>query len=505
MSEPRPTDTHLLLARSLFPRLECRRYLEQRTYRTEIDSLVKDLSVGGFVLFDGNVDEVFRTTEGLRNLSGDSLTFAADCEDGVTMRFTGGTEFPSMRALGAAGDVSATYSVARSIAREMRAIGLHWNYAPVADVNSNPANPIINTRSFGDEPLLVADHVHAYIRGMQDGGVAACAKHFPGHGDTSTDSHLDVVVIPGDRRRLDNVELPPFREAMRQGVMSVMVGHISSEALDPGSSLPATLSSVVVTDLLRKEFAYEGVIVTDALDMSAIAGRYPDGEGSLRAYRAGCDVLCIPEDPRAAFAALRGAAEAGEIKTRRIKATAGRIAAMKKWSDGFGDSTPLIDTARRGHDLIALEAARRSLQVVGRMRRVIPPLTVLAIVDVADSPKPQEWFDFFASWYPGEASGVVVTPEMDESDRAEILKNISLSGTVALALFVKPRGFAGSVGFSADQEVIVNAALERPTILLNFGNPYLLADAEPNVRIDGFSSSTATLAASIEALSRTVR
>ncbi len=495
---------NLLLAQSIFPRLNCNQYHAESDYRDRIDRLIDSRSVGGFVVFDGDVETVQQTVASLQSRAGGTLLFAADCEDGVTMRFPGGTEFPSMMALGRSGDVSATYSVARSIAREMRALGIFWNFAPVADINTNPDNPIINIRSFGEDPQLVTDHVYAYVQGMQDGGVVACVKHFPGHGDTEVDSHRELPVLNADRRRLDGVELMPFRHAVRHGVKSVMVGHIAVPVLDP-QGLPATLSTAITSGVLRDEMGFEGVIATDALDMHALTRSHGGGAIALMAYQAGCDVLEIPADSDVALAALVGAFNTKKIKPSRVKATANRIAAIKKWTSSYQDEIQGGTLPRRGHDVIALESARRSIQVVGRMRKLYPPLVVLAFVDTPDNPKAEEWFGFFSAWYSGEASGVIITPDVSDEDRPEILARIESAGSILMALFVKPRGFAGTVGLSRDQRAVADAALAKPSIIASFGNPYILTEAEPNIRIDTFSSSSASLAASIEALSRVVK
>lgn len=495
---------NLLLAQSIFPRLNCAQYHNEASYRDSIDRLVAGRHVGGFVVFDGDVAVVQSVLADLQRDAGGTLLFAADCEDGVTMRFPGGTEFPSMMALGRSADVAATYSVARSIAREMRSLGIYWNYAPVADVNTNPDNPIINIRAFGDSPELVADHVYAYIQGMQDGGVVACAKHFPGHGDTAVDSHSELPAINAERRRLDAVELFPFRSAIRNGVKSVMVGHIAVPAIDP-TNTPASLSWEITGRLLRRELGFEGTIVTDALDMHAITNAYGAGAAALAAYQAGADVLCIPADPGAAYDALNEAFGAKEIKVSRVKESAGRIGVLKKWTSSYQDDVQSSELAWRGHDLIALEAARRSIEVSGRMRALAEPIVVLAVVDTPDHPKPAEWLTHFSAWHQGEADGVIVTPEMDADALERITASVDAAGSVLIALFVKPRGFAGTVGLTGQQRTIVEHALTRPAIVLSFGNPYLLRDAEPQIRVDTFSASSASLAASIEALSRVVK
>lgn len=498
------TELRTLLAQSIFPRLSCTRYDSEPDYRRDIDDLVEKKDVGGFVVFDGHVDLVSSVLAQLQKLSGGTLLFAADCEDGVTMRFPGGTEFPSMMALGEAGDLAATYSVARSIAREMRALGIHWNFAPVADVNINPDNPIINIRSFGSDPALVADHVHAYLQGLKDGGVISCAKHFPGHGDTAVDSHLSIPVIAGDLRRLQNVELAPFRESIRNGVQSVMVAHVAVPTLDP-ERLPATLSRPIVTELLREQMGFEGVIVTDAMDMGAIVHDFDPTQAGVMAYMAGCDVLEIPVDPRAMLRALDAAATAKKIGRHRIKQTAGRIAALKKWTSDFHDDKHSITHSKKGHDVIALEAARRAIRVSGRMRKFYPPLFVIAFVDVPENEKPGEWFGYFSSWYEGEATGAVVLPTVSEEETRELMAGIESAGSIIAAFFLRPRGSAGRIGLTDDQSRIFEMITRKPYVFLDFGNPFLLMNAEPKVRIDTFSASSASLASSIEALSRVVK
>jgi beta-N-acetylhexosaminidase len=198
------------------------------------------------------------------------LIIAADFERGVSMRLHGTTVFPHPMAYGATGNLQFAEAFGRITAEEARAVGVHWNFFPDADVNSNPANPIINTRSFGEDPKQVGDLVAAYIRGAHAGGMMTTAKHFPGHGDTATDSHLGVARVTGDLARLNSVELPPFRTAIEAGVDAVMVAHVSIPALEPDPNRVATTSTAVVTDLLKKQMGFKGIVVTDALDMAGL-------------------------------------------------------------------------------------------------------------------------------------------------------------------------------------------------------------------------------------------
>lgn len=456
------------------------------------------------MLFEGDTDDVVWVTSTLGDQHDGRLTFAADCEDGVTMRFAGGTEFPSMMALGMANDLSATYSVARSIAREMRSIGLTWNFAPVADVNSNPRNPIINIRSFGSDPQIVADHAHAYARGMQDGGVIACAKHFPGHGDTSVDSHIDLPTIDRDRRSIDTLELVPFREAVRQGVRSIMVAHLAVPALDESSD-PASMSEPIVSGLLRTEMGFDGLVVTDALDMHAISHRFTAREAAQRAYKAGCDVLCLPSGVDDALKGLLELEATKKVGKRRINKSFERLRGAHEWALSHTDVPVDLATAVRGHDVVALEAARRAITIAGRLRPLKQPLFVLALADDHAGTKPDEWLALFRSWCAVDAHCAVVPPAISDDERAVVQRGLETAGTVLAVVFVRPRGFSGTIGLSEDQQALAHAGLRRSSALLTFGSPYVLADVRPSVRIDCYSACTAALTASIEALARSVK
>jgi beta-N-acetylhexosaminidase len=251
------------------------------------------------------------------------LLVAADFERGVTMRLHGATMFPHAMAFGAAGKTEYAEAFGRITAQESRAIGVHWNFFPDADVNSNPANPIINTRSFGEDPQQVGDLVAAYIRGSRANGMMTTAKHFPGHGDTATDSHLSLAQVTGDRARLDSVELAPFRKAIAAGVDSVMVAHVTVPALEPDPNRVATTSPAIVTDLLKRQLGFQGIVVTDALDMAGLTRLYANdiGRAAVEAFMAGSDLLLIPADLDASYKAVLQSARSGEIPPARLDAS----------------------------------------------------------------------------------------------------------------------------------------------------------------------------------------
>ena len=248
------------------------------------------------------------------------LLVAADFERGVTMRLQAGTEFPAAMAFGAAGKLEYAEAFGRITAEEARAIGVHWNFFPDADVNSNPANPIINTRSFGEDPQQVGDLVVAYIRAARAHGMMTTVKHFPGHGDTSTDSHLGLAQVSGDPARLESVELPPFRQAIQAGVDSVMVAHVTVPSLDPDADHVATTSPAIVTGLLKGKLGFQGIVVTDALDMAGLTRLYGAhiGRAAVDALKAGNDLLLIPADLDGSYQAVLEAVHSGEISSARL-------------------------------------------------------------------------------------------------------------------------------------------------------------------------------------------
>src|SRR2546426_6141650 len=298
---------------------------------------VNDLHVGGFINIThgsplGIVKSQAYPTAVLNNqLQSKSklpLLIGADFERGTAMRLDEGTSFPTAMALAAGGDSKDAYTMGKITALESRAVGVNWIYAPDADVNNNPGNPIINTRSFGEDPTRVGEFVSAFVRGVEENGALATAKHFPGHGDTASDSHLDLPVVYGDRKRLDTVELVPFRAAIAAGVSSIMTAHLAVPAIEP-DRVPATLSPRILTDLLRKELGFNGLVVTDALNMGGVTRIAAPGEAAVRSFLAGADVLLMPPVPDAAFEALKTAVRTGRIPRSRLDESVRRILRAK--------------------------------------------------------------------------------------------------------------------------------------------------------------------------------
>jgi len=285
-----------------------------------VGSFAMTVNVDGPILLRNQPYEAASLLNRLQSESRLPLIIAADFERGVSMRLHGTTVFPHPMAYGATGNLQFAEAFGRITAEESRAVGVHWNFFPDADVNSNPANPIINTRSFGEDPKQVGDMVAAYIRGAHAGGMMTTAKHFPGHGDSATDSHLGVARVTGDLARLNSVELPPFRAAIEAGVDAVMVAHVSIPALEPDPNRVATTSTAVVTDLLKKQMGFKGIVVTDALDMAGLTRLYANdiGRAAVESFKAGNDWLIIPADMDASYRSMVAAVKSGEISQARL-------------------------------------------------------------------------------------------------------------------------------------------------------------------------------------------
>jgi beta-N-acetylhexosaminidase len=325
--------------------------------------------LGGVVLFARNVrdaEQLGALTAALRAERPDVLV-AIDEEGGDVTRLEAdrGSSYPGNRALGVVDDVALTERVAAAIGADLRAVGVNLDFAPVADVASNPDNPVIGVRSFGEEPALVARHVAAFVTGLQAAGVAACAKHFPGHGATAEDSHRELPILHGDLAG----ELEPFRAAIEAGVRAIMSAHIRVPAV---GDEPATVSRALLTGVLREELGFGGLVVTDALEMRAIAGPIGVEEGAVRALAAGADALCLGHDlgddacERIAHA-VEEAVRAGRLSEERIAEAGARVAAI---GAGSQEDAPLPDGSA------GIEAARRALRVEGRVELTRPPLVV---------------------------------------------------------------------------------------------------------------------------------
>ncbi|RKD32255.1 beta-N-acetylhexosaminidase [Thermohalobacter berrensis] len=308
----------------------------------EIKETIKRYHLGGIILFAENIETAEQTSTLIKDLQEAAdipLLISADQEGGIVNRIKFGTKFPGNMALGATNASKYAYKVGKSIGEELKALGINVNLAPVLDVNINPDNPVIGVRSFGEDPDLVSEMGVSYIKGLHDAGIAATAKHFPGHGDTDVDSHIGLPKVPHDIDRLKKVELKPFQNAIEAGVDMIMTAHVVLPAIDDTEpSLPATLSHKVLTGLLREDMGFDGVIITDALEMKAIADNFGPEESVIRAVKAGTDIVLMPTNLDKAYNAVLDAVKTGEISEERINESVKRILKLKI-SRGIYNST----------------------------------------------------------------------------------------------------------------------------------------------------------------------
>jgi len=307
-----------------------------------LKKLVKREKIGGVIFFQGGpVRQAIMTNE-LQSVSEVPMLVAMDAEWGLGMRLDSVISYPRQMVLGAITNDQLIRRMGRETAMQLRELGVHMNFAPVADINNNPANPVINTRSFGERRENVASKVYAIFNGLQDEHILVTAKHFPGHGDTDTDSHHDLPVIGHSRQRLDSVELFPFRHAISEGLSGIMVAHLDVPALDSAYNRPATLSKPIVTGLLREEFHFDGLVVTDAMNMRGVTDHFNPGESEVEAVKAGNDIVLMPADVQKAIHHIRRAVRSGEIPEEQIMSSCRRILLAKAWA-GL-DSLEMIQT-----------------------------------------------------------------------------------------------------------------------------------------------------------------
>ncbi len=295
----------------------------------KIEKLIRARQIGGLIFMQGGPARQAALTNRYQAMAQVPLLISMDAEWGLGMRLDSVTNLPKQMLLGAADDTVLAYSMGMAVAYQAKRLGVHVNFAPVVDVNNNPANPVINARSFGEDKHRVSRLGIAYMRGMQDYGVMACAKHFPGHGDVSVDSHKDLPLISKSRRQLDTLELHPFRELIKAGVQSMMIAHLAVPSLEPEPNVPTTLSRNTVTGLLKNDLGFKGLIFTDALDMKGVSKFYAPGDVDLRAFLAGNDVLLFSEDVPTAIAKIRAAIKSGQAGTADLQERVKKILAAK--------------------------------------------------------------------------------------------------------------------------------------------------------------------------------
>ena len=489
-------------------------YLSSDTDRfAELTRWVRDQHVGGFIAFGGSqpVPVVLlnsgygsvtlgeplaaaSTFNRLQALSAIPLLNSSDFEWGVGMRIAGGTSFPRAMAFGATGDDRLAAEAARITALEARAIGVHVNFAPVADVNNNPRNPVINTRSFGETPAAVSAMVSSYVRSAQQHGLVATLKHFPGHGDTDVDSHLGLPLIPHPRERLDAIELPPFRAGIEAGVGAIMTSHMKVPAVEPEPNTPLTWSRQAATGLLRNELRFEGLIFTDSMKMDGITHLAGPGEAAARAVRAGHDMILDVTDPPAAFAGIKSAVERGEIEEAQITASVSRILRAKarlglhKQKLVSLDEVPQKVGGRANYGLAQI-VSERSITLLKDERGVVPlrlpreaAVLYLSVLDYPGgwaiaAPSRTMAPELRKRW--PSLTAIEVSDDTTPSEVDLVLASASRYDAIVASVFVRANSGSGRMDLAPPVVSLLNSIARRARarntafVTVFFGNPYV--------------------------------
>lgn len=453
--------------------------------------LVDSLHVGGVIVSVGSPLDIAARLNALQGRSQLPLLVASDLEGGTAIRLVGGTPFPFNMGVGATVRDSDAYAMGRITAEEGRAVGIHLAFAPVADVNNNPANPIINTRSFGEDARAVARLVAAEVRGLEEHGMAATAKHFPGHGDTGTDSHIGLPSVPADWGRLDTLELLPFRAAIGAGVTAVMSAHVALPALDSGQSRPGTLVPAILTGLLRDSLGFQGLVVTDALNMGALVSAYGRAEPPVLAFLAGADLLLQPADPAATIDALERAVRDGRVSEARLDRSVRKVLALKQRLGLFSRRMVSLDSVPRV--VGSAEHLRTALDVAGRA------VVLLADDGALDSLRARPRGVTLVAY--GDEGNPVVGPTLTQELRAagysvSLIRLYPSSGPASLdsaraalrtnpyavfAVAIRAVPWRGGIGMPDGLAALIDQSVPGKTVVVSLGSPYIIAQT-PHVR-----------------------
>ncbi len=467
---------------------------EKGDYFLNLKRYVEGDRVGGLIIFRSEAYEAAVLINRLQKSAKVPLFIAADFERGAASLFPHAVSFPTNMGIGATGSEEFAYLQGKITGSEARALGIHWIYAPVSDVNNNPDNPIINIRSFGEDPEKVARLAAAFVRGAQEAGVIATAKHFPGHGDTAQDSHSELAVIDADKSRMYSVELVPFKATVEAGVDAIMTAHIALPRFAGEPNLPATLSQEILTDLLRSELGFKGLIVTDAMVMGGITNAYWTGEAAVAAVKAGADMVLMPPDGRVAIDALLRAVGRGEISEKRINESVRRILAAKAklglhrkklvdidaLAKLFGDpenqskadamSDRSVTAVLNGDGSLPIDA-RRARQLFSVIVSDEPDSDVGSVLQRELARRAE---DLTSARIDSRSSPEEIEAALDKAARADL---------IICSPFVRVRAWKGTVALPEKQARFVERllALGKPVIVVAFGNPYVIRQF-PQVR-----------------------
>ena len=452
-----------------------------------IQNLIVNEKIGGLIFFKGNSGQEAGLINKFQSMSETPLLISADFERGTRMRLDDGSLFPSNMALGATRNPELAYRMGLQIAKECKAIGVGQNYAPVTDVNNNSLNPIINVRSYGEDPELVSSMADMLIKGLQDGNIIATAKHFPGHGDTDIDSHSDLPVLNFSKERLDNLELIPFKSAIKSNVMSVMIAHLSLPALDNEVNVPASLSKNIIDGLLINELNFKGLVVTDALNMAGVVKHFSAEEVALRCVNAGVDLILMPQGESVSISAIEQAVNSGSISEERINTSVRKILNAKNWlklnENKLTDVSKVSSIVNSDEaNRISRQIADESLTLVKNNNSTVPfsnAASQSCLIISLNNGNEKANSDYFLRRFNeknrfNSTSYYDLTGDIVNSD--EILLDADNYDVIIIPIYAKVKIKTGTVGLPDSQISLISslASKGKKVVVISFGNPYLI-------------------------------
>lgn len=463
---------------------------DSRSFKKLVE-MVEKYHVGGIIFMRGDIYGQAVLTNKLQMMSKFPLWISQDMEFGAAMRVSGTTRFTPAMGVAATGDKRNAFMMGKITAIEAKALGVHQIYAPVLDVNNNPDNPVINVRSFSGDADMVSEFGTAFMQGVQSEGVVATAKHFPGHGDTDVDSHSALPVVDHDYNRLDSLELIPFRAAIENGISSIMSAHIAFPNINTSEFLPATLDSVMLGDVLTDSLKFDGMVVTDGLEMQGITSQFSPGRAVVRALNAGADIMLISPDVFTAINEVEEAVKNGEITEERINRSFEKLMSWKQQYGLFEKENQVdvssLDTKinTEFHRSEADRIARESVTILKNERNILPILpskypsvTVISVADDRSGDTGSSFVRQLREYHP-RVSSHIFDERTSEQEKQRMIRDASRSDLVIISSFIYLR-YAQSIHLSSEQlsflKRIIN--MDNPSLLISFGNPYVLSDLE---------------------------
>lgn len=445
--------------------------------------LVQEYGVGGVVLFQGSSQDQKNMLWRLQSLAKIPLLVAGDYENGLGMRIDDAVSFPHSMAIGATQNPDFAYEVGKATAIEGRKIGINFNLAPVADVNDNPLNPIINIRAYSQDKQIVSSFVNAFIKGSDDGKMLTSVKHFPGHGNTLVDSHDDIPRIYGSKEYLLQNELYPFIKSIDHNVKSIMIGHLEVSSLDSNSKVPASLSYPVITELLKEELGFEGLIITDAIDMRAITKYYSQEEAAVKAVLAGNDIVLAPLKPKEAIEAIYNAVIEGVIDESRINESVKKIFFAKYWLGLFEDISAGGHLDSENQKLLAQKIADESVTLLKNDENLLPlnlnDYKNIATISITDGPGGliTEYFSDLLKEKRYDVSSYKISRTSKKRDYDKVKENALKGDLIIVTSFIRVRPSAGPVGISQTNQDFIQSIIDsgRKVVFISFNNPYLIS------------------------------